>query len=322
MNSAATLQPERAPHAGPLCHATLIVRQLEPVAQAYRALGLSPTAEPMSVDPAQAQAWGHPMLQNCRQQMLATQAQGGAAAPLLRLIEHPNARPRPTRFSQGWLALEILVRDVDALAAHLSAAQASATGAITGVRTCVASDDSSPGFDIVGPPADLDVSPAIRAMQLVGPAGEMLYLTQVKAPVPPFDIPLSSSLAPSSPALGPLFIAVLSTPSRSATLAACAPLRPRQILQFDTKITVLNRALGHDITRRWPVATAQWAGASLFEIDEVADPQVTAAPLATDALPCGLAWVTMVVPAALSATLPPGRLFAVSPGAWVETVAG
>ena len=274
---------------GPLRHATMIVRSFAPLLQAYRRLDVHAQADPLPISAEQAQAWGHDDLAGCLQLMLAP---AGTQAPLLRLIEHPDASVRPTRHAHGWLALEILVRDVDQIAATL------------------AGDGS--GFDIVGPPADLDLSPAIRAMQVIGPAGEMLYLTQVKAPVPPFQIPLSAHLS-RHVTLGLLFIAVLSTASRSDTVARCATWGCGQVLSFETKITVLNRALGHDIGRRWPVATVQWQGNSLFEIDEVVDAAVRPAALATHRLPSGLAWVAMVLPQAPSATL-----FEVSPGAWIE----
>jgi hypothetical protein len=268
--------------AGPLLHATLIVSDLAPLLRAYAALGLSECRRGQ-VELEAAQAWQQPQLAGA-----AVAELGHGGYTLLRLIEQPHAQPRPTRFSHGWLALEILVRDVDALAAPAVAA----------------------GFEVVGAPADLDVSPHIRAMQLIGPAGEMLYLTQVKAPVLPFELPLSADIvAPQN--IERLFIAVMSTASRAAALAACAALQPRATLQFDTKITVLNRAFGQALETRWPVATVQLAGRCLFEIDEVQHPLLTPTP--AGAMPQGLAWVTV-----RGAT--PG-MRELAPGAWLETVA-
>lgn len=275
------------PGAGPLRHATLIVRDIAPVQVAYAGLGVVATTSAAPISAQQADSWGHPVLAGCPSVMLG---QPGAPWPLLRLIEHPAAAPRPTRFSHGWLALEILVRDVDALAPRVAAA----------------------GFEIVGPPADLDVSPAIRAMQCIGPVGEMLYLTQVKAPVPPFDIPLSAHL-PAGVDIGPLFIAVMSVPSRDAAVAACAPLQPGATLRFDTKITVLNRALGRDMGHRWPVATVQWAGGCLFEIDEVIDGGLAPAESRCE-LPMGLAWVALDVDGAAARP----QLCGLAPSAWFE----
>ncbi|MFY7974445.1 MAG: hypothetical protein ACOVOT_08470 [Rubrivivax sp.] len=286
-----SLPVSNPPSAGPLLHATLIVADAAPLVAAYAHLGLVVQNESRIAE-SDAGAWGAAgsHLVGRRRVDLGPL---GAAEPLLRLIVVPGTAPRPTRWHHGWLALEILVRDVDTLATRL----AMAGGA---------------GFQVVGPPADLDVSPAIRAMQLVGPAGEMLYLTQVKAEVPPFAIPLSSRL-PQGQDLGPLFIAVMATPSRAAALAACAPLGAGPALQFETKVTVLNRALGHALDKRWPVATVQWAGECLFEIDEVVDPGLRP-PLAAagQSLPAGLAWIAIACDAV------PAGLRELSPGAWIE----
>jgi hypothetical protein len=103
---------------------------------------------------------------------------------------------------------------------------------------------------------------------------------------------------------------VLSTPSREAVIEACAPLNPAAVLRFETKITVLNRALGHQPTHRWPVATLQWGGLCLFEIDEVAGSGVQTTK---GALPAGLAWVSMKVVGEGGT-----RLVELSPGAWLE----
>jgi len=48
--------------------------------------------------------------------------------------------------------------------------------------------ENSP-FKIIGAPADLSFTKDIRAMQVLGPADEILYLTQFKKIVPQFDSP-------------------------------------------------------------------------------------------------------------------------------------
>lgn len=248
---------------GPLRHATLIVAEASALTDAYGLLGLAPVGRDM-VSTAQAQTWCRPALAGCAVTWLAAPD----SPALLRVIESPAAATRPTRLCHGWLALEILVRDVDELGRRLQGST----------------------FEIVGAPADLAVSPAIRAMQVVGPAGEMLYLTQVKQPVPPFELPLSTELTAAQD-LGALFIGVMSVPDREAALNACGPLAPRATLRFDTRVTVLSRALERPLDHPWPVATLQWAGRSLFEIDEVRDERV-ASP-APGQPPDGLAWLTM-----------------------------
>ena len=62
----------------------------------------------------------------------------------------------------GWSASELIVQDVDQLADDLA---------------------DSP-FEIIGPPKNLSFTDDIRAMQVLGPANEILYLTQVKDNVP------------------------------------------------------------------------------------------------------------------------------------------
>ena len=89
--------------------------------------------------------------------------------PWLNIIQSPDEHPNIAFQNHGWLSLEISVADVDAVYEELK--------------------ESS--FEIIGLPANLDVSDDIKAMQAVGPDGEVLYLTEVKAPVPPFQLPFA-----------------------------------------------------------------------------------------------------------------------------------
>jgi hypothetical protein len=140
----------------------------------------------------------------------------------------------------GWMALECLVDGVDDLVARLP-----------------------PAFTVLGPPADLDVSPRIRAAQVLGPCGELWYLTQVRAEVPPFDLPLSGRDPPG------LFIGVIRCRDREAERDFWIAAGGGASWAFDTKITVLNRALDRPLDGRYPVAVVQLSGRSLVEIDEV-----------------------------------------------------
>lgn len=161
----------------------------------------------------------------------------------LQIIEHKNAPDRDALNSFGWMAMETLVQDVDELAQSLS---------------------DSP-FELLRPPADLDVSDKIRACQAKGPAGEILYLTQVNGEVPPFDLPTCQ--AP----VDHLFIPVLSTPSKDCSLADYSGISGNEGISFDTRITVVNQARGFELERRHPVATLQLAGQALIEIDQIAE---------------------------------------------------
>jgi hypothetical protein len=190
-----------------------------------------------SLDDDTATALGHQALAGCASVMLASQA----SRDWLLIVEYAEAVPRDALRSHGWLAQEVLVKDVDALAAAL---------------------DESP-FTVLRPPANLDVSDYIRACQVRGPAGEVLYLTQVKAEVPPFQLP--RCMAP----VDHLFIPVLSTPDRDASLRDYEALAAAQGMRFETRISVVNQAMGLPLEQRHAVGTLQLAGDSLIEIDQI-----------------------------------------------------
>jgi len=84
-----------------------------------------------------------------------------------RFIHQPDQSNYIAFKSVGWNAAELIVEDVDGLAVQL---------------------ENSP-FKIIGSPADLSFTKDIRAMQVMGPANEILYLTQFKNKVPEFDSP-------------------------------------------------------------------------------------------------------------------------------------
>ena len=67
----------------------------------------------------------------------------------------------------GWNAAELIVKDVDQSAEKLI---------------------GSP-FEVIGEPADLSFTDQIRAMQILGPSKEIIYLTQFKSKLDEFDSP-------------------------------------------------------------------------------------------------------------------------------------
>jgi len=106
-----------------------------------------------TVTSQEAQAWGTPGMVGRR---FVTLAPASGEVVSLRFISAPDSQWHALR-SHGWNVSEIVVQDVDALAAELRA---------------------SP-FRIIGEPASLTRFPMIRAMQVIGPANECLYFTQV-----------------------------------------------------------------------------------------------------------------------------------------------
>jgi hypothetical protein len=223
------------PRLGRIASATVLAPDLDAACASYaRALHLQ--VGPIRTLPADlARHLDLPTLAGARLAWL-----GPEDAPWLRVIELHDAPMVVPMRRHGWLSLEVLVGRCDVLAAALP-----------------------PDWTVIGPPADLDVSPHIRACQAIGPCGEMYYLTEVKAPVPPFELPQTQALVDRP------FIVVLSTPDRARTQAAWEALAGRSAWAFDTKITVLNRELGRPLEQRYPVAVLQFRERCLVEIDEV-----------------------------------------------------
>ncbi|XQW83554.1 hypothetical protein ACOYR1_10340 [Thalassotalea piscium] len=244
---------------GPVIGATLLHTNIDEVITSYQnTLGFTLVSQG-TISAQLAACWQAPYLIGNKIAVLAS-ANGDN---WLRVIENENAKPANPLKSYGWMALESNVLDVDAIRKKFI-------------------DDA---FTIIGEPAYLQVSDAIKAMQVIGPAGEVNYLTQVDREVPPFELPMTTHET------GSLFIPVLSTPDRDASLNFYQQLNDADKgLKFETKITVLNNAWGYDIEHQYPVATLQLDGKCLFEIDQVD----TASALVDNigSLPSGIAMIT------------------------------
>jgi hypothetical protein len=226
-----------SPGLGPVALCTLLATDGDALVDAYTHWLHQQVAEAGPVDADTAAAIGYPQLAGARSWLLCNRV----GRRWLQVIEEHCALRRDSLHSYGWMALEVLVADVDDLADSLQ---------------------DSP-FTLLRPPADLDLSDRIRACQVRGPAGEILYLTQIRGDVPPFELPTCE--AP----VDHLFIPVLSSPSREQSLAQYSRIAGSSGLSFETKITVLNQARGYALDRRHPVATLQLAGHCLLEIDQV-----------------------------------------------------
>jgi hypothetical protein len=107
----------------------------------------------------------------------------------LRFIEDPAARVPAAGTSFGWNAVELPAQDPDALVAALAGT----------------------AFQVAGPPRSLGKGPAApRAMQVTGPARELLYLTRLPPGAAP--IPMSPAVAP----VDRVFMMVVGGPSLDA----------------------------------------------------------------------------------------------------------
>jgi len=184
-------------------------------------------------------------------------------SPWLLLVQSAHAKLPAPFAREGWMALELAVLDVDALAPSLQ---------------------GSP-FRVIAEPKDLDFSDAIRAMQVQGPAGEVLYLTQIKRPVPPFRLP-QTNLRVDRP-----FVAVIGCSDVGTASAFYLGLGADKRLRFDTRLGALNSARGLAPDTQHKVATVELLSGHLLEIDAPACPLAPAMKI--DGSDAGIACVVI-----------------------------
>ncbi len=248
---------------GALAGFTIVTADIEGAVQAYRRFlgyrddGLAP------IEADAAARWGAPALAGRRQAVMRPRS---GHARFIRFVEQAGAAEYRPLGSFGWNAIEIVVRDLDAVAADLA---------------------MSP-FRVLGAPETLDLgfTDRIRAMQVEGPSGEVLYLTEIDGPIPGFDLPVAQSDVDCA------FVAVLGAASLPASMRFYGELfdvAPGPTLQ--ARIACLSAAHGLPPAMRHALATVALPDGSLIEID--AYPTGAAPIMRTPCgLPAGIAFVS------------------------------
>lgn len=168
-----------------------------------------------------------------------------SGAPVyLRFIEgtaQPDYRPLRT---YGWAAVELCVRDVLAVNARL---------------------EQSP-FEIIGPPRELDGLPTIFPMQVKGPDREVLFLTQIRADLPDYDLPRAQSLVDRP------FIVVLACSDLRASLRWFERIAGfRTGREMEIIFSVLSNAFGMPTDRKHRLATVAHERDCFLELDQYPD---------------------------------------------------
>ncbi len=245
---------------------TLVVERLAAVTGAYVAhLDYREVAR-APVPAALAAAWDAPVMAG----RMSVVLEAASGEPVwLRFIEAPEGLvPAPAFMTHGWNAVELLVEDPDRLARRLAGTP----------------------FRVIGEPADLYTTPdAPRAMQVLGPAGEVLYLTRI--------IPAGTRYALGSARVpvDRVFIVVAAGPSLDALRdhwGGVLGLPLGDVLHWP--IGVLARAHGLDESTRFPLAVARFPRRFLVELDEY-PPTAVPRPRGTGMLPGGIAMVSFMV---------------------------
>jgi len=246
---------------GPICCVTVTAPDLDAVERAYtnflqyRLTGRGQVSEQMG------RLWQCPRAVGRRFILMAPAA---GTDFTLRFIEANNGPDFTPFATYGWNAAEIIVQDVDSLAEKLA---------------------DSP-FQIVGAPQNLSFSDDIRAMQVLGPGQELLYLTEFKKPVPGLDTP-----TPRCP-VDRVFIMILAGPSLDAfqDFFATRFSVPRAPV-MESRVKGMSAAFGNSPEHKYPIAALPLLGQSFIEIDQMPElAQPRSAPAGD--LPAGIAIVS------------------------------
>lgn len=248
---------------GPIACVTFSAPDLDAVEEAYtRWLGYQ-VRDRTTVSDDAAAVWGAPAAAGAGMLLMGPHT---GEDVFLRFVEGPAVDGYAPLMTHGWHATEIVVADVDGLEGRLA---------------------GSP-FAIIGPPADLSITDKVRAMQVTGPAGEVLYLTQVKEPVPGFDLPQAGA------GVERVFIVVAGGPD----LGALRDFYGRALGLSSSEpagavVSVLSDAHGLPAEALHDLSTVQLDGACLVELDQF-PASARDRPVADGALPPGMAMVSLL----------------------------
>jgi hypothetical protein len=247
---------------GPLRAATLTVADLDAAIARYARWFDYDPREQGVIAPDLARAWAAPGVAGSRYAVLRP---ASGLAVDLRLIERPRAPGFSAMATPGWTALEVCVADVHATHARI---------------------EDSP-FVVVGPPNAIASLPTIHPMQVEGPDGEFVFLTQILPGGEAEGLPTAH--AP----IDALFICVLGCQD----LTACAQWFAQTLglviaPPIDIPYRTLSRALGLAPDTRHTICTASRDGRLFLELDQYPPGSVPRVALPGDLVP-GVALVTL-----------------------------
>lgn len=219
---------------------TIVVRQLTAIEPVYRQQLHYRTVFQGSVTPDLVEAWDTPAMAG-RRFVLMQPASG--AEVYLRFIEgSAPAQETPGLTTHGWNAAELLVTDPDLIARQFPQSS----------------------FEVIGQPQDLYPRPkSPRAMQVRGPAGEILYMTR-------FD-PAGSNYALGSATtlVDRVFIVVVGGPSMSELRRFYGDVLGLPVSDTTPmRISVLARANNLPADMTFPLALAPLPKDFAVELDE------------------------------------------------------
>jgi len=257
--------PRNPPRLGAIRAVTHAVPDLAAIETAYAGLLGYRVVERGEVPLSQAQAWQAPACAG--RPYLTLEPQSGEDCHL-RFVQSPAAAGWRALTTHGWNATEIVVQDVDALAEKVAA---------------------SPDFQIIGEAKSLQRFPMIRAMQVLGPAGECLYFTQV-GEGSGLDLAMARSF------VGRVFIVVAGGPVLPALFDAYGGFANEVDPPVSTKVQVISWANGLPPETEHAHGLIRLSQGTMIELDAY-PPMTTPRPTAQGDLPPGMAIVSFEIEA-------------------------
>lgn len=238
--------------------ATLSVADLERSIELYGTFLDYSVAETGAVDAELAASWGCPAASGMRYAVLKP---ASGRDVFLRFVESESHREFVPLTSFGWAAIEICVQDVLKVNERMRA---------------------SP-FEVIGPPRQIEGLDAIYPMQVKGPDGEIVYLTEIRDDLPEFDLPRAEAL------IDRLFILVMGCSDMDASLdwlAAYAGLTVGR-RRMEIVYTMLAKAFDLPEENLHAISTMVHERDVFLELDQL-PPAATTRPRHPQALPPGV----------------------------------
>lgn len=243
---------------------TLTVSDISSVEETYGEYFGYRVVDRGKVTTAMSQVWQTPKLVG--RDYILMQPESGEPV-YLRVVQQDPVEGFAAMKTWGWNSNEILVQDTHAVHEKLK---------------------GSP-FRIIGEPKGLSMNPEVIAMQVMGPAEELIYLTRIPEGKSLFKLGSAKSFVDRT------FIVVLGGPDMSAMRAFYSEQLGMPTMEpSDSTITVLAKAYGLPLDHPFQLGIVRFPQNFLIELDEY-PPEATARPQREGELPPGMAMVSFVV---------------------------
>ena len=239
-----------------------------------------------TITPLTALQWGTPKMAGRHYVEMQVPASKGPGC-FVRFVEQEAVSGMP-RLGHGWNAMEVLCQSPYELAKDFEGSE----------------------FRVIIPPRPLPFDPDLHAMQVIGPAGELIYFTSLPTHKALFD------LRPADRRVDEPFIAILGGPDMAAMLKFYSEkLATRTLPPAPVNVRIINDefALGDDA--RVPLGIVKLPKFHLIEIDEhpsASQPR----PRRDGELPPGIAIVSFDVEGITDAR--PVQVVVGAAGEWLE----